>query len=56
MSGYQNLNIKELRIIEDTKIASDKEMKDNSDIAMFSNHSANLIKDWQESQEYEVWK
>jgi hypothetical protein len=49
----KNLNTKELEIIEDKKI----DLVENfSDIQAFSNHSANLIEEWKDSSEDDIWK
>jgi len=43
MFFLQNLNTRELKIIE-------------SDINAFTDHSANLIEDWKDVAENEIWK
>ena len=44
-----------------TKILEEKKQKrvsknDNEDTKLFSNHSANLIEDWQDLEEDNIWK
>ena len=56
MFFLQSLNTKELKIIEDTKIAQSEIIKSSSDITTFTNHSANLIEDWKDTSEDEIWK
>jgi len=56
MFFLQSLNTKELKIIEDTKITQSESIKSSSDIIAFSNHSANLIEDWKDTSEDEIWK
>ena len=56
MFFLQNLNTKELKIIEDTKAARSTIMENSSDIHAFTNHSANLIDEWKDTVEDEVWK
>ena len=49
-----NLPKDEVKIIED--IQNYTPMEDLNDTEAFSNHSANLIDDWKDSSEDEVWK
>ncbi len=56
MFFLQSLNSRELKIIEDTKIAQSESIKSSADITIFSNHSANLIEDWKDISEDEIWK
>jgi hypothetical protein len=49
-----NLNKKELKIIEDKKISSIK-TNERDDIEIFSNHSANIIEEWKDSDEDQIW-
>ena len=56
MFFLQNLNTKELKIIEDTTASHNGIIKNSLDITAFSNHSANLIEDWKDVQEDEIWK
>lgn len=53
MFFLKNLNSKELQIIEDKEILRDEESRN---IQAFSNHSANLVDEWREHSEDEVWK
>ncbi len=48
----QNLPKNEVKIVENIKNSDPKEM----DIKAYSEHSANLIEDWKDSSEDEVWK
>ena len=53
----KNLNTKELEIIEDKVIdQSIVEQEDILETRAFSNHAANLIEDWKDSEEDEIWK
>jgi len=52
MFFLKNLNSEQLQIVEDAKIK--KENKD--DIRIFSDHTANLIEEWKNEDEDEVWK
>ena len=56
MFFLQNLNTKELKIIEDTTTSHNGIIKNSSDITAFSNHSANLIEEWKDIQEDDIWK
>ena len=47
----QNLPKDEVKIVEELK-----NHKSNSDIKAYANHSANLIEDWKECEEDEIWK
>jgi hypothetical protein len=53
-----SLNSKDLEIIEDKTIESIGKVKynENSEINAFSNHSANLIDEWKDDSEDEIWK
>jgi hypothetical protein len=51
----KNLSTKELQIIEDKKIPSGR-TDEHHDLYSFSNHSANLIDDWKDAKEDEIWK
>ena len=53
-----NLNTRDLEIVEDKTIESISEIKynENSEINAFSNHSANLIDEWKDESEDEIWK
>ncbi|WP_294951176.1 hypothetical protein [Sulfurovum sp.] len=52
MFFLKNLNSRQLQILEDTVTP-----KENDDtIKVFSEHTANLIEDWQDPEEDYVWK
>ena len=51
----KSLSTKELQIIEDKTISSDHS-DHHVDLRSFSNHSANLIDDWKDAREDEIWK
>ncbi|MBU0721337.1 hypothetical protein KJ877_08340 [bacterium] len=53
MFFLKNLNSKELQIIEDKEILQDEE---NKELQAFSNHSANLVNEWKDDSEDEVWR
>jgi len=53
MFFFKNLNSKELQIIEDKEIQKDEEAKE---LQAFSNHSANLVNEWRDNSEDEVWR
>ncbi len=48
-----NLKIDDLKILNDSKELSQE--KDN-EIVAFSNHSAQLVEEWQDASEDEIWK
>lgn len=52
-----NLNSKELKIIEETQSSKDNfpSNEDEIESKMFSQHSANLIDEWKDVSEDEVW-
>lgn len=58
MFFLNNLNTKELEIVEDKSISYIKKIDnhENSEIDAFSNHSANLIDEWKDESEDAVWK
>ena len=58
MFFLNNLNTRELEIIEDKNIESVSKLEnhENSEITAFSNHSANLIDEWKDQSEDEIWK
>ena len=56
MFFLQNLNTKELKIIEDRQASQDEIRISSSDIHAFSNHSANLVEGWEDAVEDEIWK
>ncbi len=43
----KSLNTKELKIIEDSV---------HDEVRAFSNHSANIIEEWQDDSEDDIWK
>lgn len=49
----KNLPKDDVEIIEE--ISFDKS-KNDADIVMFSNHSANIINEWKDDLEDEIWK
>jgi hypothetical protein len=53
----KNLPSNEVSIVEEKKII-DKSIGclDKSDTSAFSDHSANLIEDWKDSSEDDVWR
>lgn len=53
MFFLKNLSSKELQIIEDKEIQKYEESKD---VQAFSNHSANLVNEWRDDSEDEVWR
>lgn len=52
----KNLKSKELKIIEESKSSKSFNATDELETKIFSNHSANLIEEWKDSAEDEVWK
>ncbi len=52
----QNLPKNEVKIVEETNSKGHKSTESESDIKAYSNHSANLIEDWKEAEEDEIWK
>jgi len=52
----KNLPEDEVKIVEEIKNQNSKSSEIESDIKAFSNHSANLIEDWKEHAEDEIWK
>ena len=51
----KNLDNNKIKILEEKKqktVSKD----DNEDTKLFSNHSANLIEDWQDLEEDNIWK
>ena len=52
----QNLPVNEVSIVEDKIIKSTvNSSDDSSDTKAFSNHTANLIEDWRDTSEDDVW-
>ena len=49
----QNLPQNEVTIVEDRVIQNSKLLDNQSELKAFSNHSANLIEEWQDSSEDE---
>ena len=56
MFFLKNLNKKELKIVEDKSIKKEEFVEDIADIQAFSNHSANLVDEWKDNSEDEIWK
>lgn len=52
----KNLNTKELKIIEDHKVDTVDATEKFLEIQAFSNHSANLIDEWKDNSEDDIWK
>ncbi len=52
----KNLNTKELKIIEDSVSDRKKSPQEYSETRVFSNHTANIIEDWQDDAEDAIWK
>jgi hypothetical protein len=52
----RNLPKDEVKIVEEIKNQNDKGYETESEIKAFSNHSANLIEDWKDTKEDEIWK
>jgi len=44
-----------IRLLSQKKITT-KPLVDDEEVQLFSNHSANLIDEWNDSREDEVWK
>ena len=52
----KNLNTKDLRIVEDSNIKDTNFTEDVTKIQVFSDHSANLIDEWKDDSEDDIWK
>ena len=52
----KNLNTKELKIIEEGGETDTEIQSLDKDILAFSNHSANLVQEWHDNCEDDVWK
>ena len=55
MFFLKSLDNNKIKILEEKKqktVSKD----DNEDTKLFSNHSANLIEDWQDLEEDDIWK
>ena len=52
----KNLNTKELKIIEDSVSDRKKPLQEYNEIRVFSNHTANIIEEWQDDAEDAIWK
>jgi hypothetical protein len=52
----KNLNSKELKIIEDKKMNDYGSQDNDKDIYAFSNHAANTVEEWHNTDEDEIWK
>lgn len=48
--------IKDLSIINTSNMVSESTNLDKQEINAFSNHTANLIGEWKDEQEDEIWK
>ena len=51
----KNLNTKDLKIIEEN-IQNTNSNQDTAQTEAFSNHSANLIEEWKDENEDEIWR
>jgi len=52
----QNLPKNEVQIVEDRIIQNSNFLDSQSELKAFSNHTASLIEEWQDSSEDEIWK
>jgi 3-methyladenine DNA glycosylase AlkD len=52
----KNLKTEELVIVEDKTINAYNDNVDTTETQTFANHSASLIKEWQDDDEDNVWK
>ena len=52
----KNLNTKELRIIEDSVSGRRKLLQEQDETKVFSNHTANIIEEWKDDIEDDIWK
>lgn len=52
----ENLPKNEVKIVSDSDFGSGKNSKDNLEVKMYSNSSANLVEDWKDDAEDEIWK
>ncbi len=52
----QHLPKNEVKIVEEINNTGRKSTNSESDIKAYSDHSANLIEEWIESEEDEIWK
>lgn len=52
----KNLKTEELVIVEDKTINAYNDKVDTIETQAFANHSASLIKEWQDDEEDNVWK
>ena len=52
----KNLNTKELKIIEDRVSGRKKLIQEHDEIRVLSNHTANIIEEWQDDAEDAIWK
>lgn len=56
MFFLNNLQTKELKIIEDQVVDMSKQLNEFQETQAFSNHTANLIDEWKELSEDDIWK
>ncbi len=52
----KSLNTKELKIIEDSVLDRQELPQRYDEVRAFSNHSANIIEEWQDDSEDDIWK
>lgn len=55
MYFLQNLPKNKVFIVEN-KVVNDSVIEDDLEVQVYSNHSANLIEEWRDDSEDEVWK
>ncbi|MCT7468129.1 hypothetical protein [Aliarcobacter cryaerophilus] len=55
MFFLKSLDNNKIKILEEKKQKTVSK-NDNEDTKLFSNHSANLIEDWQDLEEDNIWK
>ncbi len=56
MFFLKNLNTQDLKILEDKEVNTAYMPEKADNVKAFSNHSANLIDEWKEVSEDDVWK
>lgn len=52
----KNLDTKDLKIVEDRVMLPSETTEETSETQAFSNHSANLIEEWKDADEDNIWK
>ena len=52
----RNLSTQDLRIVEDSNIKDTNFTEDVTKTQVFSDHSANLIDEWKDDSEEDIWK